>query len=855
MNADERDGDADAVSIRSFTMGLVFLLLFTVPVIGMSGMLDYPLQAADRAFNAADYDTARDHYEQALRIATQEGQPWQVCELMNDLAAVAMAQRQDRGFRQWMNQARACVARLPEVARAADPDNLLQNGSFEQGLAPPWGTGHYEDQAGKTAFGLWWNSLNAQAYMKIDTDIRHSGERALRVTNASRHAPHVFTTTSQRITGLRPNTVYRVSLWAKAQNLAPGAVSFAVDAAWVKRLLSLPPGTYDWQPFSATVNLGHSHYIDLRLIHQNTGTVWLDDLVVVEETGEPSDFGGLLQRAESLRDNAHLAEALALYQRLSHAQPDHLLARYGAGRVRLTLGRYPEALEDFQWLADRKFREAPLALGDVYQQLGEFERARDYYQQALKAVEGDQGTYSLVLDRLAANALSRGDVREAQRAQQHALRILRHIDDKHGQAVALHTLGGINVRLGDQTAAEQSFREALRIARRIEDQRLIADVLVGLADLEIQRGARHPAGRDLEEALAIQKTIGDARGQIAALHLRARLRRQAGARPAALEDWRAATVLLTDLYTRLGSIPQKTRAAFLGQFDALYRNYLDLLLELYQERPHPGLLEEALQTGEKARSRRFTEMMNEARAAAILGESGEPAFTARLRKEREAQLALEALLQRRALLEQMPAGPHNVTRMAELAAEQRRVEAVLRQATTDLARTYPRYEDLRHPQPLRVAELQTLLDSDEALLAYFVTAGHTGILALTPQQVRLVVLSIGREELLARTAEIREAMPAVAEAIANAAAVGAEGIMTAMNRYDPAEAYRLYQLLVAPVAEILDPARRVYLAPDDRLYRLPFETLLTQSPDADSQAPDLATMAYWVRRQALSYLT
>jgi len=90
------------------------------------------------------------------------------------------------------------------------------------------------------------------------------------------------------------------------------------------------------------------------------------------------------------------------------------------------------------------------------------ERARNDYQQAMKAVAGDQGTYSLVLDRLAVNALSRGDAGEAQRAQQGSLRILRHIGDEHGQAVALQTLGGISARLGDRAAAESSFREALR---------------------------------------------------------------------------------------------------------------------------------------------------------------------------------------------------------------------------------------------------------------------------------------------------------------------------------------------------------------------------------------------------------
>jgi len=108
--------------------------------------------------------------------------------------------------------------------------------------------------------------------MKIDQDQRHSGRRSLRITNYSPTAPHVFTTISQRIAGLKPNNIYRVTYWAKAQDLAPGAVSFAIDAAWVKRLPTLPSGTYDWQLFSSTVNIGHNDYIDFRILspkHRN----------------------------------------------------------------------------------------------------------------------------------------------------------------------------------------------------------------------------------------------------------------------------------------------------------------------------------------------------------------------------------------------------------------------------------------------------------------------------------------------------------------------------------------------------------------------------------------------------------
>lgn len=282
-----------------FCYGIALYCLLTA-IVGMAADQPESLREADRAFNAGDYARAESGYQRALSRAHGR---W-ACELRNSLAAVAMARSDLERFQQLFAEVKACKAEQ-SIAQKASSDNLLVDGGFEDGLNWPWGSGHYEDSAGKTAFGAWWNSMNARAFMKLDADVRHSGDYALRVTNFSPSAPHVFTTTAQRIDGLRPNSVYRISLYAKAEDLTPGAVVFSVDAAWAKRLLGLPPGTYGWRSFSATVNIGHNDYIDLRLIHQNTGTVWLDD-IVVEPAGTPKDTAEQLQQAESLGTGASL---------------------------------------------------------------------------------------------------------------------------------------------------------------------------------------------------------------------------------------------------------------------------------------------------------------------------------------------------------------------------------------------------------------------------------------------------------------------------------------------------------------------------------------------------------------------
>ncbi len=249
----------------------------------------------DRLFNAGQYQAALAEYQKALAAARERRLAQEECNLLNNLAAVFMAQGQHESFHRAFAQARDCQwnkEKAAPVLPAARPTggNLLVNGGFEGGLTHPWGTGHYESAGGKSRFGIWWNSMNALAFMKIDTDQSHSGNKSLRITSYSPPQPHVFTTTSQRIAGLKPNTVYRLSLYAKAENLKRG-ILVITDAAWGKRQVLAPAGTYDWKECRGTVNIGHNDYIDVRLVLEDTGTVWLDDLVVEEEK-DPSGARG-----------------------------------------------------------------------------------------------------------------------------------------------------------------------------------------------------------------------------------------------------------------------------------------------------------------------------------------------------------------------------------------------------------------------------------------------------------------------------------------------------------------------------------------------------------------------------------
>jgi hypothetical protein len=168
----------------------------------------------------------------------------------------------------------------PTVKRAPPQSrNLAGNGGFESRLAAPWGSGLYSN--GRS---IWWTSGGCNCTAEADEAVRKSGNFSLRITNRSPRGPHVYGTTAQRIP-VTPKRSYRVTLWAKASGLASnGAVSFVVDDVWKVRPIELPGGSYSWRKFTGTFSLPVD-YTDLRVVSQDRGLVWIDDIQVVPLQG------------------------------------------------------------------------------------------------------------------------------------------------------------------------------------------------------------------------------------------------------------------------------------------------------------------------------------------------------------------------------------------------------------------------------------------------------------------------------------------------------------------------------------------------------------------------------------------
>ncbi len=145
---------------------------------------------------------------------------------------------------------------------------------FEDGLAYPWGTGQYAQ-----GHSIWWNSGRCQSVARADPQKPHSGQMSLHIVNPTPMEPGTYGTTQQEVSIL-PAKKYRVRMWARANNLASAsAVQIIVDKEWRVRPISLPRGTFDWTLFTGVFTLP-TNVVDLRIICQDRGEVWIDDIEI-----------------------------------------------------------------------------------------------------------------------------------------------------------------------------------------------------------------------------------------------------------------------------------------------------------------------------------------------------------------------------------------------------------------------------------------------------------------------------------------------------------------------------------------------------------------------------------------------
>jgi tetratricopeptide (TPR) repeat protein len=263
---------------------------------------------------------------------------------------------------------------------------------------------------------------------------------------------------------------------------------------------------------------------------------------------------GLAIRAYRSLEEGRLAEALedaALARRADPALGPFALAVLAyAGEQALFHWRLEDAIERFQaylsqggdpLMACRK-------LGDVYQRLGQWDRAADFYRRALSEARaaGDRWQEGAALNNLGIVYADQGRWDEAIANYKEALEVFRALGDCYSEAQTLMNLGSVYFGQGRWDEAIANYKEALEVFRALGDRYSEAQTLMNLDSVYFGQGRWDEAIAYYEESLRIKRELGDRYGEVRTLgnlanvyNLQGRLEEAIACYKEALETFRA----------------------------------------------------------------------------------------------------------------------------------------------------------------------------------------------------------------------------------------------------------------------------------------------------------------------------
>lgn len=536
-----------------------------------------------------------------------------------------------------------------------------------------------------------------------------------------------------------------------------------------------------------------------------------------------------LQLSETLGDRLGVARGLGSLGVVTDAQGDFAQA----------LEYYQQGLQQFEALQDQGGIARTLGnLAIVYFEQGNYAQALNYHQRSLTLFEtlGNQAGSARTLHNIAIVYTAQGNYAQALEYGRKSLALRETLGDKPGVAKTLAGIGNIYYEQGDYAQALAYYQRSLALREALGDKEGIADTLHNLGGIYYHQGnftqAREYLQRSLEKSEAMNHNIGI----ITALGFLGSVYEKQGQYDRALEYVERATTLarqrgeaetLRQLHYTAGTIqrarhqPALARQNFEEAINIIeaqrqqvaggedeQQRFFESKVAPYHALVHllstQGQPAEALGFAERAKSRALLDVLHGGRLAI------QKAMTV---TEREQERRLKAqLTELNAQLQTNTPGspPRN-----ELKPRQEKARLAYEAFQTTLYAAHPELKTQRGEAPvIQAAELAALLPtSTSALLEYVVTEQATYLFAVTrnnAQQadVRVFTLPVTRAVLAGQVERFRQQLASRELGFRTAAA-------------------QLYELLLRPAQTQLKGKTNLIIVPDDKLWELPFQALLT----------------------------
>lgn len=594
-------------------------------------------------------------------------------------------------------------------------------------------------------------------------------------------------------------------------------------------------------------------------------------------------------------------------------------ALMGSGYVHWSQGAYAQALELFEKslamlepLGNKVgITRALNNIGNVHRYRGDYAQALEFYGKSLAMSESsdDKGGIADALGNIGVVYSIQGNLARALYYYRKSLAVDEAAGDKLGIAINLGNIGVIHRKQGAYEQALDHYRKSQAMSEAIGDKVGIAQMLNNVGVVHRKQGAYAQALDCYQKSLAIRQELGDNRGIAGAHFAIGSVLELQNNHARALEYYQKGLSMdeamgdkdgVARALCAIGIVHRKqgrysealdfaerstTHARQIGAFDVLWEARLNAGLAyraLNQSDQARLSLEEAIAVietmraqvagGEREQQRFFEDKLSPYHAMVdLLVTKNNPAEALIFTERAKARALLDLLYSGRVdIVKAMTSQEQEQERTlrAELISLNMQVTRASRQDKPDQARlselkslrekTRLNYEAFQtalyaaHPelkvqrgeaQVIKAEEIASLApDAGSALLEYVVMNDTTYLFAVTKAagkakaEFRVYTLPVKREELAKQTEAFRRQL-------------------AARDLGFRASAARLYELLLKPAQAQLRGKTNLVIAPDDKLWDLPFQALLVGAnrflieDAAIAYAPSLTALREMTKRR------
>jgi len=487
-----------------------------------------------------------------------------------------------------------------------------------------------------------------------------------------------------------------------------------------------------------------------------------------------------------------------------------VIAKYNLGVVLAVLGESSEAFTALTE-ADRLIPETDVeakiyalhSLGKLYINVGKYDTALELVQRALKLNNNryeNAAAYEYLY--LGFIHLLQGQKQPGEQNTQLARNLWHNLNDPRGEANALYNLGHIAFDRGDFDTAATYANAALSLQENEPYGRAYS--LTTLGRIALAHGNFEDARVKFDQALKLQSKSGDRQGALETLTAWSELEKRQDHLKEAETRINQAVDQLEQLRKEVPGVD--LRASYFSTVIRIYKQRLDLYMQLYKQNHLEAYVESALADSDRMHARSLLDVVarEEIRASAV------PEAKPLVQEQALLKRWNEAVIRRNVLL----LSPHSSEQMSQAEKEvtARRTDW---QRTRDTIDNDPRYA-LLTPKLLTAPEIKALLDKETLLLEFVLGKEQSYLWMVSSNGVQAFVLPPEQQ--------IKNASEALLEAIR-----GGGGTTSNLGKTDKDTKFKtaadnLSKMLLGQIASQLR-VKRLVIVGDGILHYIPFTAL------------------------------